>query len=193
VPDPPLTGPQWHTLNDGRLILDMAVAASAEQATFSLTRRALDGDTVFRREYHYSPVAYTSEDLDSIAARAARGAAGGGVPYSPGRETVPHDVQVVQNRLRQAMKFPDYQLPIRFGWVDQDERLWLAREQPEGEAPRYVVLGTDGAALGEVELPAGTRLWYARGDVVWASQPDDLDVPWLIRYRIAGLGSSNDD
>ena len=192
VPDPPLTGPQWHTLNQGRLILDMDVATSAEHATFSVTRRALSGDTVFSREYQYTPVPYAEADLDSIAARAARGAAGGGVPYSPGRENVPHDVQVVRNRLREAMKFPGFHLPIRFGWVDQEERLWLTREQPEGEAPRYVVLGTDGTPLGEVGLPAGTRLWYASGDVVWTSQPDELDVPWLTSYRVSGLGPLND-
>jgi hypothetical protein len=192
VPDPPLTGPQWYTLHDGRLILDMEVATAPERGVFTLTRRNLDGDTVFRREYHYVPVTYSAEDLDSIASRAARGAPGGGVPYMPGRETVPHDVQVVRNRLREAMQFPAFQLPIDDGWVDHDERLWLARALPEGDPPRFIVIGANGSLLGEVELPVGIRLWYAKDDLVWASLPDELDVPWLVSYRVRGLGEPAD-
>jgi hypothetical protein len=101
-------------------------------------------------------------------------------------------VQVVQNRLRDAMKFPAFQQPIGYGWVDQDERLWLSRAMPEGEPPVFIVIGTDGTVLGEIGLPGGTRLWYAKGDIVWVSQPDDLDVPWLVSYRIGGLGDFAD-
>jgi hypothetical protein len=192
VPDPPPALPHWYTLHNGRLILEMDVATAPGQGTFILTRFDLDGDTTFRREYHYTPTPWSGEALDSIAARAARGAPGGGVPYSPGHESVPHNVQVVQNRLRDAMKFPAFQQPIGYGWVDQDERLWLSRAMPEGEPPVFIVIGTDGTVLGEIGLPGGTRLWYAKGDIVWVSQPDDLDVPWLVSYRIGGLGDFAD-
>jgi hypothetical protein len=45
-----------------------------------------------------------------------------------------------------------------------------------------MILRPDGSPRGQVELPKGTTLQWMSGDVVYAVERDDLDVPWIVRY-----------
>lgn len=33
-------------------------------------------------------------------------------------------------------------------------------------------------------LPGSSRPLWGRGDTLWVAEPDEFDVPWLVRYRI---------
>ena len=74
---------EWHTLADGYITVETPPAQDGEGVVV-ISRIAAAGDTVYRRELRYSPIPYSGADLDSIAARAARGAAGGMVPVAVG-------------------------------------------------------------------------------------------------------------
>jgi hypothetical protein len=187
VPSPPTAMPDWLPLADGYIVVETPLAATAERGAVRLTRLDVAGDTVYDRELRYTPLRYTDADLDSIAARAARGSAGGMVPVvvgGGGGRPPPANPDAVARALRGAMSFPDFQLPILRSWLAQDESVWLRR--PEGDNPlaRWVLLDPEGSPRGQLELPADLRILWSRGDTFWAVDLDEYDVQWVVRYRI---------
>ena len=181
VPDPPTELPMWLALDDGHIVVDVRYATSQDAHTFAVTRINLAGDTVYHRTLGYRPERFTPEQLDSAASRGSRSMMPMGGPAPPVDDAV-------VNALRAAMEFPEFQLPIRYPWLADDESVWLRRVD-EGDVARWIVLEPDGRVRGELRLPPNARpLWY-RGDEMWASVPDEMDVPWLVRYRISSTGS----
>lgn len=184
VPSPPTSLPQWFTLADGYIAVETPPAANPDEGSIHVTRLSLTGDTVFSRTLRYTPTRYTEENLDSIAARGARGL-GGRMVAAGGSAPPPVDnADAVANRLRAEMSFPEFRLPIESSWVAQDESVWLRRIAAEGARAEWVLLGKDGVPLGTLELPADVRVLWNRGDIFWAVDPDEYDVPWVVRYRI---------
>ena len=183
VPRPPTELAIWLHLSDGVIVVDEPPPASAERAVVTVTRIGLESDTIFHRELRHTPVPYTDGDLDSIAARGARGE---GLPiYRPGQAPeVPENVDVIANRLRAAMDFPDFRKAISYPWLADDGSVWLRLDDSQPSRSHWVVLDAEGMPQGELELPPGARPLWSRDEVVWVSEPDELDVPWLVKYRI---------
>ena len=42
------------------------------------------------------------------------------------------DYEARRNQLRAAMKYPRYRMPVSYAWIDQDERVWILREDGDG-------------------------------------------------------------
>jgi hypothetical protein len=185
VPAPPTVLPHWMPLVDGYVAVETPLARSPDEGTFTVTRIGLASDTLFHREIRYRPARYTPADLDSIAARAARG--GIGIPMGAEPPPVPDNVDQIARRLRSAMDFPEFKLPVQFSWLAQDESVWvrLAPANEGEETASWVILDPDGSPRGRIELPSAHRIVWHRGDVFWAVEPDEYDVPWLVRHRIA--------
>ena len=183
VPMAPITTPWWEALPDGYLLVENPRAQTPDDGVFMVTRFGLSGDTVYHRTLHYSPVRYSAADLDTIAARAARGEPGGMVPYTPGAP-VRADWEAIVPSMRRAMKFPEFKLPFEYTWLAQDESLWLRLSHADQATAVWLILDAGGRPRGRVELPPDLRLWWSRGDTLWAVQPDEQDVPWVVRFRI---------
>jgi hypothetical protein len=66
----------------------------------------------------------------------------------------------------------------------KDESVWLHWMGEPGAPERWIVMDPDGRVRGSLELPPKSRPLWSKGDLLWASVPDDDDVPWLVRYRI---------
>jgi hypothetical protein len=183
VPIPPSALPTWTALGDGRIIFDQPLPTEVD-AIFTVTRLDLASDTVYSRRIHYRPESYTVEKLDSIADAAAR-VPGGGVylasvgPPAPEPFADPLTVRAI----REKMNFPEFQSTITSAWVAQDEGLWL-RRVANGDIARWVILDAEGLPRGGLTLPANSRIVWSRGDSFWAVELDELDVPWLVRYRL---------
>lgn len=176
VPDPPPDLPIWMPLSDGYIAVDVPYAVNDASGAFTVTRIGLAGDTVYGRRLTYRPEPYTAVDLDSVAARAARGFGNDRTPDA--------EVQTARNVLRSEMKFPELKLPIAEPWLDRDGGVWLRREDPPGSISRWVILDAEGEPRGELGLAPKTRPLWSRGDTLWAAEYDENDVPWLVRYRL---------
>jgi hypothetical protein len=183
VPVPPSALPTWTALGDGRIIFDQPLPTEVD-ATFTVTRLDLARDTVYSRRIHYRPESYTSDKLDSIAASSARLPGGGAYLASVGPPTPePFADPLTVRALREKMNFPEFQPTISSAWVAQDEGLWL-RRVGNGDIARWVVLDAEGLPRGELTMPANSRVVWSRGDSFWVIELDELDVPWLVRYRL---------
>jgi hypothetical protein len=184
VPMAPITTPWWEALPDGYLLVENPRAQTPDDGVFMVTRFGLSGDTVYHRALHYRPVRYTAADLDTIAARAARGEPGGMVPYNPAGSPVPPDWEAIALSLRNAMKFPEFKLPLEYSWLAQDESIWLRLSHSNHATARWLILDAEGHPRRQLELPSDLRIVWSRGDTFWAVEPDELDVPWVVRFRI---------
>jgi hypothetical protein len=186
VPRPPTTLPWWEPLLDGYVLVESPLTTDPQAGLVRVTRIGLTGDTVYSRELDYRPMPYVAADLDSMAARAARGGPGGGVPFAvgPNAPPPPSNWQGIARTLRDAMDFPEFKLPIAYPWVGKDESVWLRRDDGDEPMGRWVVMDDRAVPRGELELPSNLRLVWSRGDTFWAVLPDEFDVPWVVRYRI---------
>jgi hypothetical protein len=176
--------PWWEPLDDGYVLIETPVATAPDDAVFVVTRFAVSGDTVYSQPVHYQPTPYSSADLDTIAARAARGEPGGMVPYSPTGGDPPENWEATARALRGAMALPDFQLPIDYPWVAQDQSLWLRRWDGVSPMADWFLLDGEGRPRGKLELPSTLRISWSVGDEFWAAELDEYEVPWLVHYRI---------
>ena len=183
VPQPSTGLADWHPLHDGRIIFEQPVPTQPE-ASLIVTRLELDGDTVYSRVIHYDASPFTSEVLDSLAAQSARYPGGMNVirnGLAPSEQPFADPLAV--RAIREKMNFPEYRTPIQYSWLGNDDGMWLRRDQ-DGAESRWVLLAADGLPRGELSLHSNARVVWASGDTFWAVVPDELDVPWLVRYRI---------
>lgn len=151
-----------------------SIAANADDARFSVARIGARGDTIFHRAYSYEPVPFPETWLDSLVGRRVESLA------RSGRYTR----TALESAFRAVIALPAYQPPIYNGRAGADTVLWLQREDDDRNVRQWLRIGPDGELLGAVEVPNGVTIRWSRGDIVWAVVPDDLDVPWLVRYRI---------
>jgi hypothetical protein len=83
------------------------------------------------------------------------------------------------------MDFPEFRLPIQYPWLAQDESLWLRwTEGGSAATTRWILFDREGTPQGQLELPSNLVIEWARGDAFWAVEPDEYDIPWVVRFRI---------
>ena len=117
-------------------------------------------------------------------------------------EAITRDMRTVDPTWRwSGPEIPRTKPFIREIIVGRDGGLWVGRSMPAVrqasadtapgapddwiEPATYDVFEHDGILRGEVTLPPATKLHLASGDHVWAVQRDSLDVPMIVRFRVA--------
>jgi hypothetical protein len=73
--------------------------------------------------------------------------------------------------------------------VDDLGRTWVGVLTPRGEPTRWEVVDTAGRAVCGVDLPESMRIQVVRDDRVFVVATDDLDVPRVVIYQLAGVTS----
>lgn len=184
VPGPPSGLPWWLNQLDGYLLVETPLAEAPGEGVLTLTRIGLVGDTVFSRDLFYDPIPYSDADLDSIAARGARGEAGGMLPFFTPGASPPDNWKAIANRLRAEMDFPEFQMPIEYPFGARDGSVWLRWQDADSPEARWVLFDPQGRPRGVLTLPLDYRILWSQGDIFWAVDPDEYDVPWLVRFRI---------
>jgi len=178
-------------VNDGALVAiarDGGGAVVAERTlppgpepAWLLRRIATGGDTAFARSIPYTPVplpdAYVTRLAEERAAAYSRGA-----PGLTGAQ--------IEGAWRDADFVPETLPPVTELVATQDGRIWVRREEPaEGQSARWEVFAADGELRAVLRLPARQQVVAARDGLMVALELDDLDVPYLVVYRLPA-GSS---
>lgn len=161
------------------LILQRPVSVNGGRGTFHLTKIAIDGDTLFRRAYPYEPQGVTEQTADSIY---------GALSATITRlyEELPE--ARVERAVREAVRLPRFHPPVAEMVVGRDDTIWLRRDGGVEPVATWLVLSPTGEPVARVHADVGMRLLTADLEHVWGSVTDELDVPYLLRYRIEGPG-----
>ena len=155
-PWPPLDAPLRRRLDDGLILIDRRAPTSRGVASFAVTRTTLGGDTVYHRRFTYEPKTFSPAYVDSLM------------------------------DARADLDLPDFQSPVSDAQHGDDGTLWLRREVDSGPSHDWIILSPDGRPRGQVELPGNTSIRWVGGDIIYAVERDDFDVPWLVKYRVPG-------
>ncbi len=137
---------------------------------FRLARTTLEGDTLRVTEREWVPEPVTEGDVEAALEQIDFFLEAGG-------EMDPAEFPSVKPAFRQIL-------------VDEDGRPWVAPFHASASAPwdRFHVFDPEGIYLGEVaaDPPMAPGVVRFRGDRVYATVSDDLDVVHVIRYRVEG-------
>ena len=183
APRPPADRDFSVPISDGRFSIERRTPASATQATLRIVRENVTGAPVYARSYRYLPVRYTSQLLDSAAARSLRSTTMiiiDGAVQQPVSDTT----AATRSLVRGAMSFPEFQVPVQAYFVGADASLMLRREDAIG-TQRWDLLDPQGNPRGKLIIPANVRPAWLSGDMLWAVVPDADDVQFLVKYRIS--------
>ncbi|MEX0891964.1 MAG: hypothetical protein WEB88_07305, partial [Gemmatimonadota bacterium] len=186
TPRPPADDPRGYALEDGRVTIAGSAPTSVEAAEIAFTRTGLTGDTLHHRTFSYTPEGYTEAYLDSLAWRTAVQGSGmvrivdGAIQRDPPLD----DPTPVARALRATMDFPPYAPPVRSVVGGADGSAWIRWTDDGRLRDRWIVFGPEGDPRGRFTLPRNASISWASGDEFVVVERDELDVPWVVRYRL---------
>lgn len=170
-------GPLWSFVPGERATIrvDREAPRTADDASFLVTKLSFSGDTLFTREFSFEPEPVTQAEVDSVLD--ARAAPIGERGFLGATEAQARDWA------ERTLYRPPFEPLVRDMTVGRDGSIWLQRTV-EADSASWLVLDPTGAPRAEVALPAGFDLLEANRDHAWGQERDELDVPYLVRYRV---------
>ncbi|MGH7483864.1 MAG: hypothetical protein ACRELV_17075 [Longimicrobiales bacterium] len=157
--------------------IERHAAAEAAIDSFRVTRRTFAGDTLYSRVYRYVPEPLDPSSVENvIRERAAR-------YEDPPFPTAPTVAQAAE-WARATLVVPEFLPPVSEAVAGNDGTLWIARERADS-ATRWIVLSTTGQPLGSVDVPERVRVIHATRHSICGSFTDELEVPYVVCYRVA--------
>lgn len=157
------------------VVLDRTAATQDRGAAMQLRKITVDGDTAFTREIPYSPIPLPGEVVDSLLAARAESFANSPMFGS---------VREAREALNDAVFIPSYYPPASRILVASSGEIWVQRENVSGSERRWDILSPEGDPVGRVVLPGSTRIHDSKNGWLWATELDELDVTYVVRYRI---------
>jgi hypothetical protein len=176
VPQPPDERPLMIDRPSSTYVVDRSVPPAGTPAVISVLRRSAASDTVYSQRLVYEPKQWTDERLRAMMEVSLRLWSN---RVGPGADTA-----AAASAIREAMSLPPFQPPVSSIRVGEDEVLWLAREESSSVAPEWIMLSPTGDPIGVASGPLRSTLYSSYGPVVWGTILDDVDVPWLVRFRL---------
>ncbi len=171
--------PRWDASPDGRIFVAMTGAYRVEvyDGTGKLLR-------VITKPYEAQKV--TESDQKKIIAELRRRMSDQGIPAQ------------ALDQVLAAVTFADTYPAMQMLLAGPDSTLWVQRvrtaaEMTEGSGEMdlgqmgsrdWDVFGADGRYLGLLPLPPRFSPMLVRGNKIWGTQRDSLDVPSVVRYRL---------
>jgi len=154
------------------VIVHRPLPSSSRQTTFVVEKVKLSGEAMFRKEFTYTPLPTTNDHYPRAMA-----------PFVQDLSRF-MDASTAARTLRNAITLPPYQAPITYLVAGSDGTTWLRRENLEPGNAVWWVLDERGAQIATLDLPTGATIMRANREMAWVTELDDLDIPYVIRYRI---------
>ncbi len=169
----------WDLAADGSslVVVDRPAAGRPDATYFRVVRHGTSGQVVFDRRFPYRPRPFPAAVRDSLREKMVGMLLESGFVRARGRAEALVD---------DSVRIPPFQPPVSHVAAGRDGTTWLRREHAGGGTVQWLVLDAAGSPLAEVGAPAGLTILEARRDMVWGVEPDELDVPYVVRYRVRG-------
>ena len=171
-------GPIGQIAPDGSTFLleRYAYESGDSEPAFRLTHRSAAGDTLFSRSYGYELTPLPPAVVDSVLDGRAES-------WSEIRQETSYDE--MRERLAEALFVPEFLPPVDGMVLGRDGTVWLKPYAlGDAETLRWLMLDASGDVEAYVDLPADLRVLATDRRNVWGSTTDELDVPYLVRYRV---------
>jgi hypothetical protein len=183
------------TADGTSIVLLGAIREGGQASSFELVRIGVKGDTLMRGFIPYEPRPVTRSQQSWLAEAFANNMAG---DYQSGTAWRPmSDAERARERRRwaEAITFPRFHPPVRQIVTGRDGSIWLLRElRLDPQVDRWELYTSEGKLEGAVEIREGRSTsipWYPRfnllratRDELWGTTIDELEVPYIHRFRV---------
>jgi hypothetical protein len=169
---------------DRVMVLDRTVTRDEESRAVTIRMFGPDGSLLWSRRYPYDAVPLPSSEADSLIGERIAGFQR--FAALEGRLS-PEEAERVYRR---EVRAPAYRPPVRSAYLADDGRIWMEWAVRAGTPARWMVLNQRGELLASFAVPALLDVRAIHGDDVWAVETDDLDVPYLVRYKLHLRGNA---
>jgi hypothetical protein len=172
------TAPLVQPMTDGSgiLVVERTVATGTEPAGAPLTLLSPSGDTVFSVALPYDPVPLDATRLAAAVERIR------GIQLSNNRPAP--SAGDVESALREMSCVPATLPPVQQLRSTQDGTIWLLLDDGSETPTIWEAIGRKGERLGRIHLRPSEMIAAAEGDVLVTTWTDELDVPYVTRYRL---------
>ena len=90
-------------------------------------------------------------------------------------------IEILRESVQPRIHYP----PVSAAVGGLDGSVWIRREEfLQSDSVRWQVFNPEGALLGEFSAPANLRIHWPSLEEVWAVQPGELDVPFVVRLGV---------
>jgi hypothetical protein len=177
VPRPFSDAPLYEVMADATGLVSVRRRAppGRRSSTYEVIRVSLNGDTVFRRAYPYEPKPVTRALISDAVAT---------IRDRPVRGRAQLEESEILRALRDGGHIPETLPPVTAVASGLDGSIWIRREKDESEFAIWEVLDGNGARRATLGLGRNQIVKVFAGDVLIVTDFDELDVPYVIRYRI---------
>lgn len=167
----------WDLASDGSslVVVDRPAAGRWDATHFRVVRYRAPGQVAFDRRLPYRPREFPAAVRDSLREKMVDILMESGFARVRGRAEALVD---------DSISIPPFQPPVSHVAAGRDGTTWLRREHAEGGTVRWLVLDAAGNPLAEAAAPSGLTILEARRDTVWGVEHDEMDVPYVVRYRV---------
>jgi outer membrane protein assembly factor BamB len=167
----------------GIIVIDRPVARNSAGGEFAIIKVDPEGDTIYNRRYAYTPKRTPNAEVARIARNVRSGYER--MRLGPlGRDVELPSPAQIERALRQR-GVPELLVPITSITTGQDGTLWLGGDDGDSEIRPWYVFDSTGEPVANVSLPRRENVVAVQGRILVTTYSDDLDVPYLIGYRIA--------
>lgn len=142
---------------------------------YSLVRVDLDGDTLHRRAIRVEPRTVTASASDSISLSMA-------TRWSRGDEQAANRMA---GFVRERLPWPTHHPPVAAVLAGSDGVVWVRRSLERDDLAQWTIFDRELTPVGDVYLPRGVELKTVSLDTAYGVVLDELDVPWVVRYRVS--------
>lgn len=182
--------PLVETVEDGLLVVDRRAWGGEGPTELTVARMDLAGDTLWATSIPYDPVRLTAERVDSAVAEVAARSFDFRSSYHPGLT-----LAAFERDIAEVVFAPGWTPPARSLVVAEDGSVWIERFEPVpdeagGVLRPWWIVGPDGSVQGSALTPDGLDLVVVTDEAVWGVEADELDVNYMVRYRLVGPGPS---
>lgn len=153
---------RWHT------------STGEPDGTLEVVRLGVRRDTLVRTGFRYEKVPVPESVRDSLTPDPP---AGIGSLYGVS------DAELAA-AMRSGVDLPEYRPPLRSAEAVRDGGLWIELNGESTDSAAWLLLDPDLTPRGRLLLPVRMEPRHIDGSTVWAVEPDELDVPWLVRLTV---------
>ena len=175
LPDGPLVG--FEPAGDLIVVVDRTAHSGDGSPSIEVQAWHARSGLVWNREIPYSASPIPSRVADSI----------GSLVHGRFRDMYKNDglsEREIREIHEKTIVLPRYYPPIHSVVIEAGGRIWLNWAKTI-EGPGITILNRDGSTLAQVIRPTeDLPVTAVAGDFAWGVQHDDLDVPYIIRWKI---------
>lgn len=177
-PQPFADGPLWSYIpgEQAILVLEREAPTSEEDAVFHLAKLSFEGDTLWTRDHLVTPRRIREAVADSILDEVAR--------MMGEREMLGATEATARRWAALTLHRPEFRPPVAEMVVAQDKSIWLSLGPDEQAAADWLVLDPSGEPVARTTLPSDAEVLLVDPPLVYARGRDELDVPYLLRFRV---------